>query len=115
MEFKIIIFDNTNKKRLLPFKRQLDIDCAPNAKKPSIEKLIKIIKEYKYDLSEVALVGDELYRDIYGGNKAGIKTILVNPISKKDSIRTKMYRIFEKKIIKKLNKRGILIKGKYYE
>ena len=79
------------------------------------EKLIKIIKEYKYDLSEVALVGDELYRDIYGGNKAGIKTILVNPISKKDSIRTKMYRIFEKKIIKKLNKRGILIKGKYYE
>lgn len=51
--------------------------------KPSIEKLIKIIKEYKYDLSEVALVGDELYRDIYGGNKAGIKTILVNPISKK--------------------------------
>ena len=115
MEFKIIIFDNTNKKRLLPFKRQLDIDCAPNAKKPSIEKLIKIIKEYKYDLSEVALVGDELYRDIYGGNKAGIKTILVNPISNKDSLKTKFYRIFEKKIIKKLNKRGILIKGKYYE
>ena len=62
-----------------------------------------------------AFIGDELYRDIYGGNKVGIKTILVNPISKKDSIRTKMYRIFEKKIIKKLNKRGILIKGKYYE
>ena len=51
MEFKIIIFDNMNKKRLLPFKRQLDIDCAPNAKKPSIEKLIKIIKEYNQYLN----------------------------------------------------------------
>ena len=45
----------------------------------------------------------------------GIKTILVNPVSKSDFIFTKLLRRIEDSIFKKLEKRGIYKKGKYYE
>ena len=61
------------------------------------------------------MIGDQLFTDVLGGNKMGIKTILVNPVSKKDFIFTKMLRRIEDSIFKKLEKRGIYKKGKYYE
>ncbi len=115
MGFRIIIFDDASKKRLLPFKNTLNVDCAYNAKKPNMDKFMKVIDNFKLDLPELAIIGDELRSDVFGGNRIGIKTILVNPISTSDSFKTKFYRRFERKIIAKLNKRGILIKGKYYE
>ena len=47
--------------------------------------------------------------------KVGIKTILVNPMSKDDLLFTKFFRILEKGKFKKFKKMGILTKGKYYE
>ena len=77
---------------------------------------MKVIKLFNYDLSEVAIIGDQLYTDILGGNKVGIKTILVNPMSSDDMFITRfIYRTLEKRIYKKLMSKNILIRGKYYE
>ena len=84
MDFRVIIFSNATKKRLLT-------------------------------LSDVVLIGDQLYTDILCGNKVGIKTILVNPMSKDDLLFTKIFRGLEKRKFKKFAKMGILKKGKYYE
>ena len=70
---------------------------------------------YNFDLSEVAIIGDQLFTDILGGNRVGIKTILVNPMSKKDMPLTYLFRIIEKIEFKKFKKRGILVLGDYYE
>lgn len=115
MDFKVIIFSNATKKRLAPFKNGLNVDCSASSKKPNSRKLLKVIKMFNYDLSDVAIIGDQLYTDILGGNRVGIKTILVNPMSKDDLLFTKMFRFFEKKKFKKFAKKGILQKGKYYE
>ena len=115
MDFKVIIFSNASKKRLYPFKNTLNVDCSAGSRKPSTRKLNKILKMFKYDLSEVVIIGDQLYTDILCGNRAGIKTILVNPMSKDDLIFTKMFRWLEKKQFKKMSKMDILKKGKYYE
>ena len=72
-------------------------------------------KEYKLDLSEIAIVGDQLVTDIYGGNKVGITTILVNPMSNIDMPLTKIYRYIEKKEINKMTKKGIFKVGEYYD
>ena len=53
--------------------------------------------------------------DIYGGNKVGITTILVNPMSNYDKISTKINRLIEKIEIKKMTKRGIFKLGEYYD
>ena len=114
-DFKVIIMSNSSKKRLSIFKDELVVDCSASSMKPIKTKFLKILKEYKYDLSETAIIGDQLLTDVFGGNRVGITTILVNPISKNDITVTKFNRKLEKIIEQKLNKRGLFKRGKYYE
>ena len=53
--------------------------------------------------------------DIYGGNKVGIMTILVNPMSDIDMPFTKINRFIEKKKIIKMTKLGMFKVGRYYD
>jgi len=115
MGFKVIIFSNASKKRLEPFKNELVVDCSYSSKKPSKRKFLKVLRMFGYDLSETAIIGDQLFTDIFGGNRVGIKTILVNPMSNKDFFATRFFRKLEKRQYKKMEKRGILKLGKYYE
>lgn len=115
MGFKLILFSNASKKRLTPFKEKLVVDCSYCSKKPSKRKFLKVLKMYKLDISEVAIIGDQLFTDIYGGNRVGIKTILVNPMSKSDMFITKIFRVFERKCFRTFKRRGIFTVGEYYE
>ena len=113
--FKVIIFSNSTKKRVKPFKDALDVDCAANACKPRPKKFLQVIDEFDFSISEIAIIGDQILTDVLGGNNVGITTILVNQISPKELIFTKINRIREKKVIKKLEQRELFIRGKYYE
>ena len=115
MGFKIIIFSNSHKKRIKPFKDGLMIDAAHSCMKPFKKKFIKIMQIYGFNESEIAIVGDQLLTDILGGNKVDITTILINPISKKDGVFTILNRMIEKRIFKKFKKNNIIEKGTYYE
>ncbi len=116
MGFKLIIFSNAPKRRIAPFKKMLNVDSLARAGKPLKRNFLKIIKMFNYDLSDVAIIGDQLYKDILGGNKVGIKTILVNPMSKDDMFLTKLiFRPLEKIKYEKLAKKELLVRGKYYE
>ncbi len=112
--FHIIIFSNTSKKRLLPF-QSLDVICHPSSAKPFRYHFKKILRKYHYQKEEVCIIGDQLFTDIYGGNKVGIMTCLINPLTKEDFILTKLFRLIENHTFKKLEKKGYLKKGKYYE
>ncbi|MBE6138691.1 MAG: YqeG family HAD IIIA-type phosphatase [Firmicutes bacterium] len=113
--FKVIIFSNSSKNRLKPFKDELEVDCAASAKKPFKKKFLQILNEFGYQINEVAIIGDQMLTDVVGGNKIGITTILVNPISKKDLFFTKFNRLIEKRIMKKLRNKDLFVKGRYYE
>lgn len=116
MDFKIIIFSNATKKRIKPFKQQLNVDCLARAGKPRSQNFLKVMKMFNYNLSDVAIIGDQLYKDILGGNKVGIKTILVNPMSLDDMFFTKIiFRPLERNKFKKMEKNKLLVRGKYYE
>ncbi len=113
--FRVIIVSNSNKNRLRPFKEKLNLDTSFSSKKPLTKKFKKILNLYNLKDIEVAMIGDALLTDIWGGNKMNFTTILVNPISEEEPSHVRFMRIFERKIIKKLNKKGILFKGEYYE
>lgn len=113
--FKVIIFSNSNKHRLLPFKNELEVDCSASSHKPHSNKFLQVLKIYGYSVSEVAIIGDQLLTDVLGGNRVGITTILVNPISTKDFFWTRFSRRKEAKIMKKLRDNDLFTKGRYYE
>lgn len=113
--FKVIIFSNSHKTRVKPFKDILEVDCCANAMKPFKHKFLKVLKEYNYNINEVALIGDQIMTDVLGGNAVGITTVLINPISKKDYVFTKFNRVLENKILETLRKKNLFTKGKYYD
>jgi HAD superfamily phosphatase (TIGR01668 family) len=114
-EFEILIFSNSPRKRVMPFAEALDLEAIYFACKPMRSKFDMVMREYKLQENEVAIIGDQILTDVVGGNKVGITTVLVNPISTKDGIFTKWNRHKEDKIIKKLRDRGLFTKGKYYD
>lgn len=115
MGFKIIIFTNSPSKRVKPFKNILEVDCCPFACKPFSRKFLSIIKVYDIKFSEVAIIGDSMMDDIYGGNNVGITTILIEQLTPKEFFIASLKRKREKKIRKKLRSEGLFTKGNYYE
>jgi len=115
MGFKVIIFSNSGKKRLTPFKNILEVDCSYSSRKPRKKKFNKVLVEYKFDQSEVAIIGDQIITDIFGGNRIGIFSILVKPISSREPIWTKFNRLREKSKVRKLEKKDMFKRGNYYE
>ena len=68
-----------------------------NAAKPLKKGCKKLLAAAGIDASEGAMIGDQLFTDIWGGNRAGLTTILVPPID--PSIEppfVRFKRIFEK-------------------
>lgn len=113
--FKIIIFSNAFKNRIKPFAEELKVEYNSRSGKPKSRGFIKIMKKYNFEPYQTALIGDQLLTDVKGGNKVGITTILINPISSKEFIFTKVNRIFERRIFAKMSKQNLFIQGRYYE
>ena len=110
------LFETLKDMGIKPFKRVLNVDCQAKAGKPGKRNFLKILKLFNYQLSDVAIIGDQLYKDVLGGNRVGIRTILVNPMSKDDMIFTTLiFRPLERRMFKKLSHKGLFIRGKYYE
>lgn len=113
--FKVIIFSNSPKFRVKKFKNIFEVEGVCNAMKPMTHNFKKVMENHRLTENEVAIIGDQIMTDVVGGNNVGITTILVNPLENKDFIWTKINRFREKRIMKKLRKRDLFCKGRYYE
>lgn len=111
---KTIIFSNSPKSRIEPFAKELDIEFVSCARKPNSKKFLSTLKKYHFNVNEAAIIGDQLYTDIEGGNNVGILTVLVDPVSSYDPIWTKFARRMERKLKAKMRDKG-LFKGRYYD
>ena len=113
--FNVILFSNSPSIRLKTFKQAFGIEGVSSARKPLTKKLRKLLKDYGYKEDEVAIIGDQLMTDVKVGNKVGITTILVNPLSDKDFLVTKFNRFMEKRKMKELTEKKLFFKDKFYE
>lgn len=113
--FKVIIFSNSYKTKVNKYKMFFGVDGYANARKPSLTTFRKILNKYGYNEKEVAIIGDQIFTDILGGNKMGITTILVKPLSEKDIIFSRFNRILEKRILLRLKEEQLFSEGVYYD
>ena len=110
MGFKTIIISNALPRRVRRYASILSSDAMPFSCKPLKFNYQKIIAKYPKD--KIIAVGDQIYTDIVGAKKCGLKTILVNRISKYESPFTWFNRLKEKLIIER---KRIIVRGEYYE
>ena len=110
----VVISNNTSKKRLSKAAKELDVDYVRFALKPFSRGFRKVKKKFNLKKSEMCIIGDQLMTDVMGGNKYGIYTILVDPLSKKELKVTGINRFFERRALKKLDKNNLFRRGEYY-
>ena len=82
----------------------LEIPYKNFAMKPFKKGFLEIQKEIKESPENIAVVGDQIFTDILGGNRCKMFTILVEPINPKDYWYTAWKRPIENKIKSKMNK-----------
>lgn len=114
-QFQVVLFSNSPYMKVKKIASSLDIPFISCAFKPNKKGFKKVFKKYKVLPEEVAIIGDQLYTDIKGGNKVDITTILVDPLEKKEGFFTKFNRMKEKHSMQKMGSKGIFFKGRYYE
>lgn len=114
MGFKVIIFSNSPKRRLDKFK-DMGVEYNYSSKKPLKYEFNKIIKKYNYQKEEIIIVGDQIFTDIFGGNRVGINTCLVDPLTNYDGFLTRITRKIERIKLNDFEKKGILKRGEYYD
>jgi HAD superfamily phosphatase (TIGR01668 family) len=94
---KIAIVSNNSTARVEELSAQLGgVICIAKAIKPRRGAFRSIAGQFNLAPHEIAVVGDQLFTDVLGGNRSGMYTILVNPISKQEFIGTKIMRLAEK-------------------
>ncbi|MBQ6477344.1 MAG: HAD hydrolase-like protein [Bacilli bacterium] len=114
-DFLVLVCSNNSKTRIRPYTKDLGIGGVAWAMKPFTRGLSVIKKRYKLKKNEMAMIGDQLVTDVFSANSFKIKSILVDPLGKKDMKITFFNRLLEDRIIKKYMRKGIFERGKYYE
>lgn len=105
-DLKIAIVSNNTSARVQAMSSQLGVIALAGAIKPRRGAFRNIAAQFNLLPSEVAVAGDQLFTDVLGGNRTGMYTILVNPISTHEFIGTKIVRQIEKIFIRNLNNKS---------
>lgn len=99
--YKLCILSNGTKNRVSVFNTDLKLPAVHNAAKPSRAAFNKALKLLGTKPQNTAVIGDQIFTDILGGNRLGLFTILVVPQSPKEFLWTRFVRQIEKIILKK--------------
>ncbi len=102
---KLYILSNTNdKKKVTKIANTLKIPYAYFGMKPLKIGFKKVQKQLQEPFERLAIVGDQIFTDIIGGNRCKMFTILVDPIEEKEYWYTAWKRPIEKRIKKNITK-----------
>lgn len=102
---KLYILSNTNDiDKIKKISNELNIPYHSFAMKPLKRGFIKVQKKLGEKPENIAIVGDQIFTDIIGGNRCKMFTILVDPIKEQEFWYTAWKRPIEKKIKKNIAK-----------
>ena len=92
----LFVVSNSKNKRIEPFAKKIGLPFEALSLKPLTKGINRAIKRANAEKKTTALVGDQLFTDVWGAKKAGIFSILVKPIDKKEEIQIVFKRYLEK-------------------
>lgn len=103
-QFKTCLVSNNNHERVLEVAAQLSVPFVPSAGKPFRKAFIKGMEVLNTGPEETAVIGDQIFTDVLGGNRSDLLTILVMPLDKNEFIGTRFMRQLEKLVLKKISR-----------
>jgi len=97
--FKVCFMSNNDEIRVSRFNKDMNTYSIYNAKKPLATSYNKAMDLMGTNKKNTIFIGDQIFTDILGANNAGLKSILVDPISKREEIQIVIKRFFEKIVL----------------
>ncbi len=97
--FSSCLLSNNQEARVKMFNEEIQTNYIYNAHKPAIKNYMKAMEFMGTDKSSTLFVGDQLFTDVWGAKRAGIKNILVKPIHPKEEIQIVLKRYLEKIVL----------------
>ena len=98
---KMMVVSNNTNKRVAPLAKKLGLDYIANGAKPLTIGINRALKSLGSEKKKTAVVGDQIFTDIMGGNFAGTRTILVEPFHLEKNILFKIKRKAESLVFKR--------------
>lgn len=92
---KTCLLSNNKELRVAAFAAAVDSPYICKAGKPSVKNYYKAMELMGTKQNTTLFVGDQLFTDVYGANRAGIYGILVRPIHPKEEIQIVLKRYLE--------------------
>lgn len=102
---RLVIVSNNNDRRIRPFAEQLGLAYTANALKPLVFGFRRTAKKMGLSGRQIAVVGDQIFTDILGGNRFGAVTILVEPLQPETGLFFRLKRRLELRVLRRYRKR----------
>ena len=96
---KYCLISNNQLPRVKPFADAVNAYYIENAHKPSRKGFQKAMLQMGTTRENTLFVGDQLFTDVYGAKRAGIRSVLVKPIHPKEEIQIVLKRYLEKIVL----------------
>ena len=93
------LISNNQLPRVKPFADAVQSKFVEDAHKPSRKNYLKAMKLMHVDLDSCIFVGDQIFTDVYGAKRCGMRTILVKPLHPKEEIQIVLKRYLEKIVL----------------
>lgn len=97
--FGCCLLSNNKETRVKMFNDDVQVEYIYDAHKPSTANYRRAMELLGTDETSTVFVGDQIFTDIYGANRAGIRTILVKPIHPREEIQIVLKRYLEKIVL----------------
>ncbi|HKM40000.1 MAG TPA: YqeG family HAD IIIA-type phosphatase [bacterium] len=108
--FSCCLVSNNKRGRVEVVADMMDLPAIYKARKPSRRAFRWALDTLGTAKNETAVIGDQLFTDVLGGNRFGLYTVLVMPLSKQEFIGTKVMRFFERIVLRRLIEKGLVEK-----
>lgn len=99
---KFCIVSNNSSRRVSRLAEELGVPAIPRAVKPRRKAFRRALLVLGTAPENTAVVGDQIFTDVLGGNRMGLFTILVSPLDKYEFIGTRFMRKLERLILKRI-------------
>ncbi|WP_099466581.1 YqeG family HAD IIIA-type phosphatase [Konateibacter massiliensis] len=97
--FRVCLISNNKEERVRTFNDEVHVKYIYNAHKPSRSGYHKAMDTIGTNKDNTIFIGDQIFTDVFGANRAGLKTILVKPIHPKEEIQIVLKRYLEKIVL----------------
>lgn len=96
---KTCLISNNKEPRVQPFAQAVGSIYVSDSHKPSVKNYRKAMERMGTNEKNTIFVGDQLFTDVLGANRAGIYSILVEPIHPKEEIQIVLKRYLERIVL----------------